>query len=79
MISQQKQASYADAIAGALLISVGTLALVVRLGLLTINLVPQDVLQWWPLLLIVVGVGLWAVDHDCPAAQQPRPEAKYVK
>ncbi len=79
MIPQQTRAKYEDAVAGAILISIGTLAMVVRLGLLTVVLVPQDIVRWWPLVLIVVGVGLWSMDHDCRSEHQPRREAKYVK
>ena len=79
MNPQQTRANYEDAIAGAILISIGTLALIVRLGVLTVSLVPQELVRWWPLLLIVVGVGLWAIDHDCRLEHQPRREAKYVK
>jgi len=67
-----------DIIAGALLVSIGTLALVVRLGLLTINVVPQSVVRLWPLLLIVVGVGLWSFERDHGPRQRRNREAKYV-
>lgn len=71
-------ADNADLIAGALLISVGTLALIVRLGLLTITLVPEELSRWWPLLLIVVGVALWAFERDRRQSHRGR-EANYVK
>ncbi len=74
----RQNASNTDIIAGALLISVGTVALVVRLGLLTITLIPQELLRWWPLLLIVVGVALWAFEHDYHERSHRRREAKYV-
>jgi hypothetical protein len=61
---RSRTANNTDIITGALLISVGTLALVVRLGVLTIALIPDEVMRWWPLLLIVVGVALWAFEHD---------------
>jgi len=72
-------ANNSDIIAGSLLISIGTLALVARLGLLTINLFPQSVVRLWPLLLIVVGVGLWSFERDHRSRQRRHREANYVE
>jgi hypothetical protein len=69
---------YADAVAGAVLITLGTLGLVVRLGWLTIATLPPAVQQWWPLLLIVVGVALWAVEQEPRVKSRTRREANYV-
>jgi hypothetical protein len=37
------------------------------------------VLQWWPLLLIVVGVGLWAAEQKHRESSTQEREAKYVR
>lgn len=80
MNTRPKQAHDSDAIAGTALITIGTLGLIARLGLLTIKTIPADVLQWWPLLLIVLGVGLWAFEQESRERQSHgREEAKYVR
>ena len=75
---RSRTANNTDIIAGALLISVGTLALIVRLSVITIALIPDEVTRWWPLLLIVVGVALWAFEHDHPEPSHRRREATNV-
>jgi len=79
MNPRPKQTHDADAIAGAALITIGALALIVRLGLFTINILPLEVLQWWPLLLIVIGVGLWAHEQEQRESTTQEREAKYVR
>ncbi len=78
MHPRQNHTNNSDIIASALLVSLGSLGVIVRLGWLTIMQVPQEVIQWWPLLLIVVGVGLWAFDHGHRQESNRRREAKYV-
>jgi hypothetical protein len=79
MNPRPKQTHNADAIAGAALITLGAIALIVRLGLFTFTIVPVEVLQWWPLLLIVLGVGLWAHEQDRRRSTSQEREAKYVR
>jgi hypothetical protein len=79
MNPRRKETHNADAIAGAALITIGAIALIVRLGLFTINSLPLEVLQWWPLLLIVIGVGLWAHEQEQRGGSTQEREAKYVR
>lgn len=80
MNSRSKQAHDSDAIAGAALVTIGTIALIARLGLLTFQTISAELLQWWPLLLIVLGVGLWAFEQESREKQSHGPEeAKYVR
>jgi hypothetical protein len=79
MNDRPKQFRNSDAIAGGALIAVGTLALIAKLGLLTITIVSAVVLRWWPLLLIVLGVGLWAFEQESEEESCRRGEAKYVR
>lgn len=79
MNPRHKTTNDSDAIAGAALITIGMTAVIVRLGWLTINILPQDVLQWWPLLLIVLGVGLWAHEQENREKSNRERETKYVR
>jgi hypothetical protein len=53
-----------DTIAGATLILAGSFALIVRLGVLNMNLLPTDLLRAWPVLLIVIGIFLWRMQDS---------------
>ena len=79
MNPRQTPSNASDMIAGAALITIGAIALVVRLGLLNINIVSQDLLHWWPLLLIVLGVGLWAFEQEQRSKPTRGREARYVR
>jgi hypothetical protein len=70
-----------DVAAGTTLIIVGLMGLLVRLGVLNLNHVPQWTAfeQWWPLLLIIVGLVVWMADMECPHAASRSVEIRYGK
>jgi len=67
------KASIVDVTAGTILIIVGLAGVLVRLGALDLSNVPQWLAleQWWPLLLIIVGLLSWLVDGE-PAGESRR-------
>jgi hypothetical protein len=79
MNPRHKQSKNADAVAGAALIAIGTIAIIAKLGLFTTSIVPLEILQWWPLLLIALGVGLWAYEQENRGKRSREREAKYVR
>ena len=78
------QAAIADVVAGTTLISLGLLGALVRLGVLDLTHVPQwaAIEQWWPLLLIIVGLVAWLADmehNNAPAGSGRSVEMPYGK
>jgi hypothetical protein len=61
-----QNAAVTDVVAGTILISVGLVGLLVRLGVLNLTHAPQwsAMEQWWPLLLIIVGLVVWLADME---------------
>ena len=76
-----QNAMFTDVVAGTILISVGLVGLLVRLGVLNLNYVPQWTAfeHWWPLLLIIVGLVVWLADVECPHAAGRSVEIRYGK
>ncbi len=77
-MSRQNRTSKSDIIAGSVLITIGIIGLIARLGMFSIPVVPHELLRWWPLLLIVTGVGLWAFERDGYGRRRSRREARDV-
>jgi hypothetical protein len=79
--SAAQNATLTDVIAGTILISVGLVGLLVRLGVLNLNHVPQWIAfeQCWPLLLIIVGLVVWLADMECSHCARPSVEIRYGK
>jgi hypothetical protein len=61
MSVNKKQVAALDVLGGTSLIMVGVAGLLVRLGVLDFSRIPQWLAfeQWWPLLLIIVGLAVW--------------------
>lgn len=61
MSASKKQVAALDVLGGTSLIMVGVAGLLVRLGVLDFSRAPQWLAfeQWWPLLLIIVGLVVW--------------------
>jgi len=66
MSASKIQAATADVVAGITLIILGFAGALVRLGVLDFSHVPQwgAIEQWWPLLLIIVGLVVWLADME---------------
>ena len=66
MSASKMQTAITDIIAGTTLIILGFAGALVRLGLLDISRLPQwsAIEQWWPLLLIIVGLVVWLADME---------------
>jgi len=83
MSPHKAQATVADAIAGTTLIILGFVGMLVRLGVLTFSQAPQwsGLEQWWPLLLIIVGLVVWLIDMETaePAHASQSVEMPYGK
>ena len=61
MSVSKKQVAALDVLGGTSLIMAGMAGLLVRLGVLDFSHAPQWLAfeQWWPLLLIIVGLVVW--------------------
>ena len=61
MSVSKKQVAALDVLGGTSLIMAGMAGLLVRLGVLDFGRAPQWLAfeQWWPLLLIIVGLVVW--------------------
>jgi len=69
------EAAIIDVIAGTILVMLGSAGLLVRLGVLDFSHVPQwtAIEQWWPLLLIIVGLVIWLGEpHSAEAREDAR-------
>lgn len=66
MSPKKLHATVADAVAGTTLIILGFVGLLVRLGVLSFSQAPQwsGLEQWWPLLLIIVGLVVWLIEME---------------
>lgn len=66
MTALKFQAAIMDVVAGTTLIIIGLAGALVRLGVLDFSHVPQwaAIEQWWPLLLIIVGLVVWLTDME---------------
>ena len=78
------QAAFIDVIAGTILVMLGFAGLLVRLGVLDFSNAPQwtAIEQWWPLLLIIVGLVTWLAEPHQVQAREEAPgsvEIRYGK
>jgi hypothetical protein len=81
MSAAKKNLTLTDVVAGTTLIIVGLVGLLVRLGVLNLTHAPQWMAfeQWWPLLLIIVGLVVWLADMESSHAAGRSVEIRYGK
>jgi uncharacterized membrane protein YoaK (UPF0700 family) len=72
MSAAKNSLTLTDIAAGTILISAGLAGLLVRLGVLNFGQAPQWTAfeQWWPLLVIIVGLVVAVADMECPHAMR---------
>ena len=79
MSAAKKSLTLTDVAAGTLLISTGLAGLLVRLGVFHFGDAPQWLAfeQWWPLLVIIIGLLVGVADMECPRAAGRSTEMHY--
>ncbi|HUN89904.1 MAG TPA: hypothetical protein VMU28_13985 [Terriglobales bacterium] len=80
----KKQVAALDVLGGTSLIMAGMAGLLVRLGVLNFSHAPQWLAfeQWWPLLLIIVGLVAWLEEMssaEVASASRSSVEIRYGK